>query len=189
MNLSLRVVTAALLGTLILASPLPAQTVDTTIQQGLSAYQQGHLSQARDQLLNAVIMVQNRMPFDINRVVFCKDIQGYDDFTPMETDYLPHGQQLLMYIEPVNVTIRTKPDRKYEIWFSEDIVLTNSAGDVLLEKKNWINLHQISGMPPLVSFIRNTITDIPVGQYTIDLTVNDLLGKKLATKRVELTVK
>lgn len=169
--------------------PVSAQQVESLVQRGLNAYQQGQKAEAHHHLLDALITVQNEMPLEISRVVFCKEINGFDDIVPLDSDEIPFGQQLLIYIEPSNVRITKQPGGKYLVRFSEDMKITNQDGQVMFDKKNWINFQQLSRMPGLYVFARNSFTDVPAGNYTFEISINDLLAEKSVTKTVALTVK
>jgi|GEM_PF-5202711 len=169
--------------------PVSAQQVESLVQQGLAAYQQGQKAAARQHLLDALITVQNELPLEISKAIFCKEINGFDDIVPLESDHVPVGQQILIYIEPQNVRIMKQPGEKYLVRFSEDMKITNQEGQVLFDKKNWINYQQLSRMPGLYVFARNSFTDVPAGTYSFEITINDLLAEKSVTQTVTLTVK
>jgi hypothetical protein len=166
-----------------------AQQVEPLVQKGLAAYQQGQKPDAHQYLLDALITIQNEMPLEISKVVFCKEIRGFDDFVPLESEEVSVGTELLIYIEPINVRIMKQPGGKYLVRFSEDMKITNEEGKVMFEKKDWINFQQLSRMPGLYVFARNSFTDVPAGRYTFEITINDQLAQKSVSQTVSLTVK
>ena len=98
-------------------------------------------------------------------------------------------EELLIYIEPANVFTNTQEGR-YEFWITQDMLLLDEEGELLLEKTDAISAHFNTATPILDLYLPNTLymSTLPVGKYTYKAVLHDVLRGTTATKTIDFEV-
>jgi hypothetical protein len=165
-------VAALLLLAVLAAFPLPAQDQDAVLK-----------------LKNQVIDLQNKGTLGFREFTLCSNILGYGSFVPLEKPQVPPGAELQVYYEPVNVfTNRVKG--QYEIWYTQDIVLTTDKGAVLYEQEELLNFRYSSRSPVFDLYATNSLSlgELGPGRYVYKVVLRDKLKGATAEYKLPFSI-
>jgi hypothetical protein len=127
-------------------------------------------------LKNQIIDLQNRGALGFREFTLCSKILGYGSYVPLDKLQVPQGSELQVSCEPVNVfTNRNKG--KYEIWYTQDIVLLTDKGKVLYEQEELLNFRYSSRSPVFDLYATNSLDlgELSPGKYIYKAVLRDKL--------------
>jgi len=161
--------------------------VTSLILQGKKAFDNGRPEAAVKALEEAIMEIRNSGKLGVKNIFLCKNIHGFQMLEAKAEDVLRGGEPLLLYFEPANYMVKKEKGR-YFVWLTEDARLMNEKGKVLLERKDWTSLHNGFLSPVIPVYFTNRITNIPKGEYTFEITINDRLKSTFFTKVFKFSV-
>ncbi len=167
--------------------PSGGNNVTDLILQGKRAFENGRPEEAVKALEEAIMEIRNSGRLGVKNLSLCKSIHGFQMFEAKTENVLRGGEPLLLYFEPVNYMVKKEKGR-YFVWLTEDARLLNEKGKVLIGRKDWINFHNGFFSPVIPVYFTNSITHIPKGKYTFEITINDRLRSTFFTKVFKFSV-
>lgn len=164
-----------------------AKNIDDIMDRAWKAIKEGNNEKAIELLSEAILLLKNQSEFRIIKLILCSEIRDYRDFTPKDGNVLQAGEPLLIYIEPDGYKLQKKGN-EYEIWVSLDASITDSEGEVIFERNNWVNYKKLFPAPIIPFYLTNRVSDIPAGQYTYTVTLKDHHKNAFLTESFEFKV-
>lgn len=163
------------------------EEIEDTIEAAMSAIREGNREKAIDLLGEAIMLLKDSAEFKVTSLLLCSEIRDYRDFTPKQSNVLKAGEPLLVYIEPDGYRL-LKEGNDYRIWVSLDATISDSKGEVIFEKNNWVNYKREFPTPIIPFYLTNRVSDIPAGKYTYTVTLKDHHKNAFLTKSLEFIV-
>lgn len=142
-------------------------------------------------LKERIIEIQNNSELGFRHFQFCSNIIGFGSYVPLAEPVLDKSGELLVYYEPVNV-FTSRKEGLYEIWYTQDMALLNSAGEVIQEWPNILNFHYTTRTPVMDLYARNTITlggQVPPGHYRFKAVLKDKLSGRSVVKVADFEIR
>jgi len=142
------------------------------------------------ELKDDIIKIQNQDDLGFRNFTLCSKIITMGQYVALPEPKVKVGtEELLIYIEPANVFTSTQEGR-YEIWITQDILLLDEEGELLLEKTDAVSAHFNTSTPILDLYLPNTLymSTLPVGKYTYKAVLHDVLKGTTATKTIDFEV-
>jgi hypothetical protein len=148
--------------------------------------------QAEDilKLKEKIIELQNKGELGFRNFAICSNIMGFGSYVPAAAPTFKSGDQIQFYYEPVNV-FTGRRESLYEIWYTQDMIVADAKGNVLMEKVDAMDFHYTSKSPVLDLFVTGSLdlTSVPPGKYQYKAVLKDKLRNKQIVKAVDFTVK
>ncbi len=141
-------------------------------------------------LKDVIVEIQNQGKLGFRNFILCSKIITMGHYVSLPEPKVKIGtEELLIYIEPANVFTSTQEGR-YEIWITQDIFLFDEEGELLLEKRDAISAHFNTAIPILDLYLPNTLymSTLPIGKYTYEAVLHDVLRGTTATKSIDFEV-
>ncbi len=155
-------------------------------------------SLAAKELELAVSELANIAELKISECVFCNQVVGFGQYSAVSTDFVP-GQQILIYCELENYSITRLPDNvnKTDVGFDESGFMAEVRGKFSILSADNRVVYQYQ-YPVVRDTARNrrkdfymyfpvTLPDLSPGEYQLQLSVEDLVGNKVASPRRPLS--
>ena len=142
-------------------------------------------------LKEKIIDIQNRSELGFRHFDFCSNIIGFGSYVPLAEPVLDRDGSLLVYYEPVNVFTNRK-EGLYEIWYTQDMALLDSRGEVMKEWVDILNFHYTTRTPIMDLYARNSVSlagQVPPGRYQFRAVLKDKLSGKSAVKVVPFEIR
>ena len=142
-------------------------------------------------LKEKIIEIQNNSELGFRHFHFCSNILGFGSYVPLANPVLDKNGDLLVYYEPVNV-FTSRKEGLYEIWYTQDMALLNSAGEVIQEWPNILDFHYTTRTPVMDLYARNSITlggQVPPGHYRFKAVLKDKLSGKSVVKVADFEIR
>lgn len=143
------------------------------------------------ELKERIIEIQNTSDLGFRHFSFCSNIIGFGSYVPLSEPVLDKDGELLVYYEPVNV-FTSKKEGLYEIWYTQDMALLNTGGEVLQEWPDVLNFHYTTRTPVMDLYAQNSVTlggQVPPGRYQFKAVLKDKLSGKTAVKVVDFEIR
>ncbi len=143
------------------------------------------------ELKEKIIEIQNTSELGFRHFTFCSNIIGFGSYVPLGKPVLDKNGDLLVYYEPVNIFTSKKEDL-YEVWYTQDMALLDSRGEVLQEWPNILDFHYTTKTPVMDLYARNNVAlggQIPPGKYKFKAVLKDKLSGKSAVKIADFEVR
>jgi hypothetical protein len=125
----------------------------------------------------------------IPRIQICRQVRGFDDVVPLDARRLRRGQPILIYATLENVrSVRTSTG--YRTLTLSTLEVRTSEGE-LLERQPLGTAVDLVDVPRVHFFLTHLVTipeELPPGDYTFGLCVDDLLGHGSAHARISVRV-
>jgi hypothetical protein len=148
--------------------------------------------QAEDilKLKEKIIELQNKGELGFRNFTICTNIIGFGSYVPVPAPVFKAGDQIQFYYEPVNV-FTGRREGLYEIWYTQDMVVQDVKGNVLLNKADALDFHYTSKTPVLDLYVTNSldVSGLAPGKYQFKAVLKDKLRNKQIAKAVEFTIK
>lgn len=141
-------------------------------------------------LKEKIIELQNQGQLGMRNFAICSNIIGFGSYVPVAAPTFKAGDQILFYYEPVNV-FTGRREGLYEIWYTQDMIVLDAKGAVLMEKVDAMDFHYTSKSPVLDLYVTGSLdlSSVSPGTYQYKVVLKDKLRNKQLTKAVEFTVK
>lgn len=108
---------------------------------------------------------------------------GYGLYNERTSNVFKSTDKIFTYVEPIGYGWKNLPNGMFEMNFVTDLAMKAENGDVVLEKKafatNVLQSHA-ANMEFTMDFTL-TLTDAPVGKYTLEFTIHDMSSKQDST--------
>lgn len=143
------------------------------------------------ELKEKIIEIQNTSELGFRHFSLCSNIIGFGSYVPLAKPVLDKNGELLVYYEPVNV-FTSKKEGLYEIWYTQDMALLNTKGEIIQEWPNILNFHYTTKTPVMDLYAQNSLTlggQVPAGHYKFKAVLKDKLSGKSAVKAVDFEVR
>ena len=126
----------------------------------------------------------------IPRIQICRQVRGFNDVVPLDARRLCQGQPILIYATLENA-LSVPTSRGYRTLTLSTLEVRTSAGE-LLERQPLGTAVDLAEVPRTQYFLTHLVTipqDLPAGEYTFGLCVDDLLGRGSAHARISVCVR
>ncbi len=167
------------------------KTIVLKIKQAEKYVKQGKKDKALEYLNDAILLIKNSYPFGIKVVTFIDSENGFGKYVRTDNNVYTKGDTLRLYIEPVGYKI-IKDGNYYKIKVSQDAKIVDSKGKTQFERKDWVIMDKSFITPSIPFYITNRISNIaslPSGEYTYEITINDLYAGKFYKKNIKFIIK
>jgi hypothetical protein len=149
-------------------------------------------AQAVAQLRAAVERLQQKAQLELRNVAFCHKVSNFGSYERFERDEFRPGQPVLLYAELVNFTSRMNADGMYHTRLKSTVAFSRPGpdGEVVERldfpatedlchsyRRDYFHSYEFA-IPPRLA----------LGPHVLTLTVEDELGNKVATYRLNFTV-
>lgn len=141
------------------------------------------------ELKERIIDIQNEGELGYHNFVLCSKIIGFGQYVPLAKDQVKVGSELLAYYEPKNLyTNRVKGT--YQMWFTQDMILLDSEGEMLYEGLELLNFNYQTRSPVMDVYATNSLNlgDLPPGKYVFKIVMHDQLKDQNATLTHEFEI-
>lgn len=142
---------------------------------------------------NAIRNLQPLAQLSLEHLALCRHIRGFGVFEPFEKNEFSPGQKVLLYVEVKNFTSRPSQLGRQRTLLKSTITIQQDSPDGKIMK--------LIHVAPTEDLCRSTRRDyfqnydfaiprsLPLGRYSLTLTVTDLLSQKTASESLRLTVR
>ena len=141
-------------------------------------------------LKEKIIELQNKGELGFRNFAVCSNIIGFGSYVPVATPSFKAGDQILFYYEPHNI-FTGRREGLYEIWYSQDMIVLDAKGNILLNKADALDFHYTSKTPVLDLYATNSldVAGLAPGKYQFKAVLKDRLRNKQIAKTAEFTIK
>jgi hypothetical protein len=167
------------------------KTILSKIKNAEKFINMGKKNKALDSLNEAILLIKNTYPLGIKVLSFIKSEKGFGNIVKKNGNLFTRGDILLVYIEPIGYKI-IKDGNYYKIKVSQDAKIIDSKGKTKFERKDWVIMDKSFITPSIPFYITNRISNIgnlPSGEYTYEITINDLYARKFYKKSIKFIIK
>ncbi len=165
-----------------------ASSPQDKLKKAVALLNSGNSKAALAEISDAVMDIENTMSLYLKNLTRVKSVNGFGDFVPEEGWVMQAGQDLNIYFEIYGFHV-FKKNGNYNLWISEDVVITDASGKKVFERNKWIELKQGFPYPLCPVYLLNTISDMPKGVYNYKIVLHDMVSGKDLTKTLKITVK
>jgi hypothetical protein len=141
-------------------------------------------------LRTAERFLSNRSQLDLQKVSFCEAVNGFGDINEFTTNNFAPDQRTLLYVEIRNMTeidngsgFETELQGSYEIFDATGRRVANRT--LPLERGRCSNFRRDYYIAYLIYMPQR----IQAGEHTLQLTIEDLQGKKFGQATVEFNIR
>ena len=155
-----------------------------------AAAQRRRATLATKQLELASSQLANHSSLQLEQCAFCTEVLGFGQYTPAQTPFEP-GQQVLIYCEIDNYSLRQTETAGQGKQFVAELQGQYS----IVDSRNQV-VYQYQYQPitdrsqrrrqDFYMFFPVTLPRLAAGQYRLQLSIEDLVGKKVASSRQDL---
>ena len=141
------------------------------------------------ELKDDIIKIQNQGELGINNLNLCSSIVTLGAYMPLEEAKIEVGKEYYIYYEPANVFTKISEGR-YEFWFTQDILLLDDTGEVLMERLGALSMHFNTATPLLDIYVTNDLllTGAPPGKYTYKIVLHDVFKEESVVETIDFEV-
>jgi hypothetical protein len=147
-------------------------------------------AESREHLNQALVALGQEASLVVQRLNFCTEVNSYGVFTRMENQEFAPGQQLLLYAEVEN--FHAEPSREgFHTALKSSYQIFDSAGKRLAEHEFPITEEHCQNRRRdyFIRYFLSLPDRCYPGQHTLQLTIEDTLGKKIGQATIEFEVK
>jgi hypothetical protein len=140
-------------------------------------------------LKEKIIALQNQGELGFRNFTICTNITGFGSYVPAASPVFKSGDQMHVYYEPDNV-FTGRREGLFEVWYTQDMIVLDAKGEILLNKADALDFHYTSKLPVLDLYATNSLnfTGLPPGKYQYKAVLKDKLRNKEATKILEFRI-
>lgn len=151
-----------------------------------------HAGQENDiilQLKNKIIDIQNEGKLGFRSFIACSNIITYGSYVPLPKPEVKTGSRFFIYYEPENV-FTNRVQENYEVWYTQDMIVLDADGQVLLNKEGALNFRHSGRAPIFDLYATNTLNvgKLPPGIYVFRAVLHDKLKKTTAQKDLSFKI-
>ncbi len=135
------------------------------------------------QLKNKIIDIQNEGKLGFRNFTACSNIVTYGSYVPLSKPEVKTGSRFFIYYEPENI-FTNRVQGNYEIWYTQDMIVLDAVGRVLLNKEGALNFRHSGRAPIFDLYATNSLNvgKLPPGMYVFRAILHDKLKKSTAQK-------
>lgn len=151
---------------------------------------QGSDTLATDKLKDQIIQIQNQGSLGITDLRLCRHITGYGKYVPYEGSVVERDAVVHFYYETENIFTSVN-DGVYAIYYSQDAILENSAGEQLLNMPKALRFDYQSNKPILNIFAQFELDlgGAPPGDYVYKIVLYDELRGTSTSAQLPFTIR
>ncbi len=140
-------------------------------------------------LKDDIIRIQNKGELGIKSLNLCSNIITLGAYVPLEEAKIEMGKEYYVYYEPTNVFTKISEGR-YEFWFTQDIILLDHTGEVLVERLDALTMHFNTATPLLDIYVVNDLflTGAPPGKYTYKIVLRDIFKDESVVETIDFEI-
>lgn len=160
------------------------------MERARAAAEEGRLATASDELAEALRLVEEAGPLRIKNLTLVEEgVRGYGLYRP-KTDPVAPGRPILLYFEPGGMVHGREGDR-WTIDVVSDLAILDPGGTVLQKEENFLATSVESLRPnrEIHFTLRLDTPGIQEGDYVVEVTLRDRIGKKSAAERIPVKVR
>lgn len=141
------------------------------------------------ELKDDIIRIQNQGELGIKKLNLCRSIVTLGAYVPLEEAKIEVGKEYYIYYEPVNIFTKISEGR-YEFWFTQDIILLDDTGEVLMERLGALSMHFNTATPLLDIYVTNDLllTGAPPGKYIYRIVLHDVFKDQSVVETIDFEV-
>jgi len=176
-----------LVALLAFAGLAPGQTVESMLDQAKEQYQAGAYQKTIDLLLEALSLINKKLPLQISHLCLCDRVDGHRDYQAKPGFTLAQGEPFLLYFE-VEGYNTLKDGEKYWVSLAQDAQVVDKEGKLIFDEKDWVVLKNDYDSPVVPVYFTNRLTGMESGTFTVTITVKDEYKKQTIQKVFDFTV-
>lgn len=136
-----------------------------------------------------IVRIQNQGELGIKKLNLCRSIVTLGAYVPLEEAKIEVGKEYYIYYEPVNIFTKISEGR-YEFWFTQDIILLDDRGEVLMERPGALSMHFNTATPLLDIYVTNDLllTGAPPGKYIYRIVLHDVFKDQSVVETIDFEV-
>ncbi len=140
-------------------------------------------------LKDDIIRIQNQGELGIKNLNLCSNIITLGAYVPLEEAKIKVEKEYYIYYEPANIFTKISEGR-YEFWFTQDILLLDDEGEVLMERLGALSMHFNTATPLLDIYVKNRLllTAAPPGKYTYKIILHDVFKDESVVETIDFEV-
>ena len=141
------------------------------------------------ELKDDIIRIQNQGELGIKNLNLCRSVVALGAYVPLEEAKIEVGKEYYIYYEPANVFTKISEGR-YEFWFTQDIILLDDTGEILMERLGALSMHFNTATPLLDIYVTNDLllTAAPPGKYTYKIVLHDVFRDESVVETIDFEV-
>lgn len=141
------------------------------------------------ELKDDIIKIQNQSELGIKNLNLCRSIVTLGAYVPLEEAKIEVGKEYYIYYEPANIFTKISEGR-YEFWFTQDIILLDDTGEVLMERLGALSMHFNTVTPLLDIYVTNDLllTGAPPGKYIYKIVLHDVFKDESVVATIDFEV-
>jgi hypothetical protein len=131
----------------------------------------------------------NLSTLDVRNLAFCERVESFGVYTPVKSTSFKPGQEVWLYVEIDNFAVEQVGDEYETRLQAEYDIIDASGGRInkklpLVEEQCRNRRHDYC-----ISYTLTVPKDLRPGQYTLQLTVEDVIGQKSSSAPIEFRVR
>jgi hypothetical protein len=136
-----------------------------------------------------IIRIQNQSELGIKKLNLCRSVVALGTYVPLEEAKIEVGKEYYIYYEPANVFTKMSEGR-YEFWFTQDMILLDGEGEVLMERLGALSMHFNTATPLLDIYVTNDLllTAAPPGKYIYKIVLHDVFKDESVVETIDFEV-
>ena len=140
-------------------------------------------------LKDQIVRIQNEGKLGMRNVNLCSKVITLGAYVPLPEAKIEVDKKYYIYYEPTNWFTKTEQER-YEFWLTQNIILLDAQGEVLVERPGALSVHFNTATPIVDVYITNDLylTAAPPGKYTYKMVLHDEFKEESVTKTVDFEV-
>lgn len=183
-----KVILAWLAAGIFFLTPLPGREIEKIVTTALEMERRGDIQESIKEFTRVLVILQNRLDLVTRNLALCYDIQGFGNYHRIDTFTLQEGQPLLLYLEIEGFGVE-EDGNKYWIHLSEDMVIKDNQGNVLIQRDDFMTYRKFFRVPVVPFHLENRVTAIPPGEYTYHLTIHDHVKSVSISREFKFSVR
>lgn len=141
------------------------------------------------ELKDDIIRIQNQGELGIKNLNLCSKVVTLSAYVPLEEAKIEVGKEYYIYYEPASIFTKISEGR-YEFWLTQDIILLDDRGEVLMERPGALSMHFNTATPLLDIYVTNDLllTGFPPGKYTYKIVLRDVFKDESVVEAIDFEV-
>lgn len=124
----------------------------------------------------------NGFKFGMTEPVVCKEINGYEDYVPLDPPGLTADEKLLLYFRPLHYKTAAVGGKHKAHLTQDGRIRRRGQKAVLWSKSDLLDYKVETDAPPRLIYLRNTVSlkGLKPGEYDFDVVLRDKVGQSEA---------
>jgi hypothetical protein len=141
------------------------------------------------EIRDAADHLANLSALDVRHLAFCESVRSYGVYTPVKSSALKPGQEVLLYVEIDNF-VSEQIDDRFETRLQAEYHITDENGERIskqlpLVEENGRNRRR----DYFISYQMEIPKDLRPGEYTLQLIIEDVIGRKSSQASLDFRVR